>query len=92
MHLCAFSRSRVASETANDRQARLQRLRSCVRRLQESGAFSGSPHNALHSLVITRNLYYVTCTTCYSFELATTVIVVQSVQIICDQQDYDKHN
>ena len=52
MHLGAYSRSRVASATADDRQARLQRLRSCVRRLQDSGASSGLPHSALHSLVI----------------------------------------
>ena len=52
MHLHAYSRSRVASETEDARQARLQWLRSSVRRLQYSGASSGSPHNALHSLVI----------------------------------------
>ena len=44
--------SRVDSEAADDRQACLQRLRSCVCRLQDSGTSSGSPHNALHSLVI----------------------------------------
>ena len=41
------------------------------------------------AFVITRNSYHVTCT---SFELATKVIVVQSVQIVCDQQAYDKHS
>ena len=51
MHLRAYSRSRVACETADNRLARLQRLHSCVRKLQESGASSGSPHNSLHSLV-----------------------------------------
>ena len=62
MNRHAYSRSRVASETADDRQARLQQLRSCVRGLKSYGASSGhryiyvylcsgSPHNALHSLV-----------------------------------------
>ena len=35
LRMRAYSRSRVASETADDRQARLQRLRTCVRRLKE---------------------------------------------------------
>ena len=49
MNLHAYSRSRVASETSGDRQAHLQRLRSCVRGLKSYGASSGHRYTYIYA-------------------------------------------